>query len=175
MPNFAQICRSAQCSAFYVNAGNTTGKKLENTLPGIRTISWSHVYTVRSIIGTFAICEVFRCTFFKSIFEMTLYLIKHPIPHPLLRNQPQDLRWVSSLYCRKHHTVKITMLNSDSALDVILVQLQNFTGQGFKMRILVSGKLLACGRTRLSHISLHFCPIPNLWHLLSCKGVEGPC
>lgn len=101
--------------------------------------------------------------FFKSIFEISLYPIKHPSTHQLLRIWPQDLRWESSLHHSKHHTVKIAMLNS--ALGVVLVQQQNFPGQGFKMSVLVLGELLAGGRTCLSHISfssLHFL-IPETW------------
>lgn len=162
MPNFAQLCHSAQCSAFCVNADNKTGKKLENTLPGIRTISWSHVCTVQWPLPYVRFLDVH---FFKSIFEISLYLypIKHPSTHQLLRIWPQDLRWISSLHHSKHHTVKIAMLNS--ALGVVLVQQQNFPGQGFKMRVLVLGELLAGGRTCLSHISfssLHFL-IPETW------------
>lgn len=43
---------------------------------------------------------------FRSVFEIkSSYQIKHLILHPRVRIWPQDLRWVSSLRCRKHHNV----------------------------------------------------------------------
>lgn len=43
---------------------------------------------------------------FRSVFEIkSSYQIKHLILHPRVRIWPQDLRWVSSLHCRKHHNV----------------------------------------------------------------------
>lgn len=105
---------------------------------------------------------------FRSVFEIkSPYQIKYLMLHARVRIWPQDLRWLSSLCGRKHHSINNLKLNA--VLGVILVQLQNFTGQESEMRVLVSDKLLA--RERLIWAtSARLSACSPLVALLSCRG-----
>lgn len=109
----------------------------------------------------------------KSVFETkSSYQIKYLIIQPQVRIWPQDLRWVSALCGRKHHSVNNVNLRCITRCNLSPTAEFHWAGiwdESFGVR-----QAAGLGEESSELHQLDFLPAPHLWHLLSCKGDEGP-